>query len=204
MKRSSLYGVLQISFLLLVSSNAVAADYYVSPSGADTNSGASPTSAWKSISRVNGAIFRAGDRILFRGGSTFSGELVFDANDAGLNLQAISGIDPGGRDYYGGPSPQGGAFDLGAHEAPAQSASQDVVLYASETRARAGGWAVTPDATAAGASGGPGAWTTHYEELWNEASVPLHSVQFELKGGTWQPESTAPGKVIFDNFRSAR
>jgi hypothetical protein len=26
---------------------------------------------------------------------------------------------------------------------------------------------------------------------------------FEIKGGTWQIESNAPGKAIFDNFRAA-
>jgi hypothetical protein len=29
-------------------------------------------------------------------------------------------------------------------------------------------------------------------------------VIFELKAGTWQPESVAPGTVVFDNFRAAR
>jgi len=46
--------------------------YYVSPSGSDSNSGTSPSSAWRTVGRVNGASLRAGDGVLFEGGATFS------------------------------------------------------------------------------------------------------------------------------------
>lgn len=46
-------------------------------------------------------------------------------------------------------------------------------------------------------------WIFRYSEPWNTAAVPLSSVLFELKAGTWQPEPVAPGTVIFDNFRAA-
>jgi hypothetical protein len=49
-----------------------------------------------------------------------------------------------------------------------------------------------------------GSWTAHYSEPWNNAAVPVTSVMFELKAGTWQVESIAPGTVVFDNFRAAR
>jgi hypothetical protein len=45
-----------------------------------------------------------------------------------------------------------------------------------------------------------GSWVVRYNEPWN-SSVPLTSVLFELKAGTWQNESLPPGTVIFDNFR---
>jgi hypothetical protein len=57
--------------------------------------------------------------------------------------------------------------------------------------------------TAPGSGGVPGTWTTRYNEAWDQASIPLGSILFEIKGGTWQSESTSPGKVIFDNFRAA-
>jgi hypothetical protein len=38
------------------------------------------------------------------------------AIDAGLDLRAKFGLDPGKRDYFGGPVPVGGRFDIGAHE----------------------------------------------------------------------------------------
>jgi len=58
--------------------------------------------------------------------------------------------------------------------------------------------------TAPDNGGLPGVWTLLYSEQWNNASVPVASVMFEIKGGTWQPESSAPGIVIFDNFKVAR
>lgn len=57
--------------------------------------------------------------------------------------------------------------------------------------------------TAPSAGSGPGTWTQRYSETWNSA-VQLSAIQFELKGGTSQAESNAPGKVIFDNFLIGR
>ena len=57
----------------------------------------------------------------------------------------------------------------------------------------------------AGDNGGvPGTWTVRALEQWNTSAVPLTALRFELKAGTWQPEPTAPGVVIFDNFRAVR
>jgi len=47
-------------------------------------------------------------------------------------------------------------------------------------------------------------WVFRYSEPWDTTAVPLSSVMFELKAGTWQTESIAPGTVVFDNFRAAR
>lgn len=58
--------------------------------------------------------------------------------------------------------------------------------------------------TAPDNGGVPGAWTIRFNEQWNTSAVPLGAILFEIKGGTWQPEATAPGKVIFDNFRAAK
>jgi hypothetical protein len=58
---------------------------------------------------------------------------------------------------------------------------------------------------AAPASGGaPGTWVQLASAAWNTAAVPLTSVSFELKGGTWRNEANNPGTVIFDNFKAAR
>jgi hypothetical protein len=51
-----------------------ATDYYVSPSGNDTANGSS-SKPWKTINKVNKTSFAAGDRVLFQGGSIFSGSL---------------------------------------------------------------------------------------------------------------------------------
>jgi hypothetical protein len=58
--------------------------------------------------------------------------------------------------------------------------------------------------TAPDNGGVPGTWVVRYSEAWNTSVIPLSAVIFELKGGTWQPEANASGKVIFDNFRAAK
>ena len=57
--------------------------------------------------------------------------------------------------------------------------------------------------TAPDAGGVPGGWTARYTEQWNTSWVPLAAIQFEVKAGTWEAESSAPGTVLFDNFRAA-
>lgn len=55
--------------------------YYVSEFGDDSNDGASPERAWKSIARVNQADLRQGDAVLFKRGERFrSEESVFIKN----------------------------------------------------------------------------------------------------------------------------
>src|SRR5262249_10938471 len=58
--------------------------------------------------------------------------------------------------------------------------------------------------TAPDAGGMAGEFVVRYSEAWNTAAVPLATVLFELKGGTWQAEANAPGKVIFDDFAAVK
>jgi len=58
--------------------------------------------------------------------------------------------------------------------------------------------------TASDNGGLPGSWTIRASENWDTSAIPLGAMMFELKGGTWQVESSAPGIVIFDNFRAVR
>jgi hypothetical protein len=53
-------------------------------------------------------------------------------------------------------------------------------------------------------NGVPGTWQLLYNEAWNTSAVPLASVRFELKAGTWKTEAAAPGTVKFDNFKAAK
>ncbi|MFJ6569208.1 right-handed parallel beta-helix repeat-containing protein [Streptomyces sp. NPDC091292] len=69
---------------------AAAATYYVSPSGNDSNSGLSPTQAWKSTSKVNGFTFPQGSTVSFEGGQGFTGCLVFNSG----NVPASSATTP--------------------------------------------------------------------------------------------------------------
>ena len=49
--------------------------YYVDPDGNDDNSGTSPTSAWKTLAKVDSTTFRPGDQILFKSGGSWIGTL---------------------------------------------------------------------------------------------------------------------------------
>src|SRR5688572_30083429 len=74
----------------LESRELFAVTYYVSPTGQDHKNGTSPTTAWKTISKVNTKNLQAGDTVLFQGGATFSGSLVFDFNDKGTALAPVT------------------------------------------------------------------------------------------------------------------
>ncbi|HHW00552.1 MAG TPA: hypothetical protein GXX36_13465 [Clostridiaceae bacterium] len=50
--------------------------YYVDAvNGNDNNSGTSPNAAWKTLTKVNSTTFQPGDRILFKAGCTWNGQL---------------------------------------------------------------------------------------------------------------------------------
>jgi parallel beta-helix repeat protein len=70
--------LLGMIFLLLVLLPIIAsaATYYVSNSGADTNSGTSSSLPWKTISKINSASFNPGDSILFKRGDAWFEELI--------------------------------------------------------------------------------------------------------------------------------
>jgi len=53
-------------------------------------------------------------------------------------------------------------------------------------------------------AGAPGTWVQLAAQSWNTSAIPLTSVLFELKGGTWRTEANNPGTAIFDNFKAAK
>jgi len=73
-------------------------DYYVDPAaGADSNNGLSPETAWKTLAKVNGKPFKAGDHIRFAAGADLANALRI------TNLDGTSGAivyEPYGK---GGP-----------------------------------------------------------------------------------------------------
>ncbi len=90
--------LMTLVLMLGLSSTALATDYYVSPSGDDSNPGTSPSTAWQTIDKVNSVSFSAGDSILFEAGEMFIGSLYFDASDAGTatNPVTVSSYGSGG------------------------------------------------------------------------------------------------------------
>jgi hypothetical protein len=66
-----------LGFLLLLQTAvpAIAATYFVSPAGRDTNAGTSVSSPWASVSKVNRTQFHPGDMIRFQTGGVWTGQL---------------------------------------------------------------------------------------------------------------------------------
>ncbi|QBY04239.1 right-handed parallel beta-helix repeat-containing protein [Thalassotalea sp. HSM 43] len=68
--------ILLTMLFALTSQFALAETYYVdSHKGNDNNSGTQKNKAWKSIYKVNQQTFKAGDKVLFKSGSVFTGAL---------------------------------------------------------------------------------------------------------------------------------
>lgn len=64
------------ALFLLLAGSALAKDYHVdSTAGNDSAPGTSPAQAWKSLEKVNATEFTAGDRLLFKAGGRWSGQL---------------------------------------------------------------------------------------------------------------------------------
>lgn len=71
---------------MLLAALAAADTYHVHPDGDDAHPGTSVEQPWKSIDRASRHAFKPGDRLLFAGGKTFPGNLVLDAEDAGVTV----------------------------------------------------------------------------------------------------------------------
>ncbi len=71
--------------------------YYVSPAGSDSAGGRSPSTAWRSLSRVNRASLHPGDRVRLRGGSTFpaGGGLKVTASGTGAEPIVVQSYGTG-------------------------------------------------------------------------------------------------------------
>lgn len=73
---------------LLFATRALALTYYVSTSGSDSNSGTSMSSPWKTLSKINGSSFTAGDVISFQRGGSWTGNLTI--RNSGLQDKPIT------------------------------------------------------------------------------------------------------------------
>ena len=77
-----------------------AATYYVdSLNGNDASDGSSPTTAWKSISRVNSSTFQPGDQILFHRGGSWREQLIVSSSGSSGAAITFSA-------FGSGPAPQ--------------------------------------------------------------------------------------------------
>ena len=70
--------------------------YYVdSESGDDSKSGLTPDAAWKTLTKVNTTIFHADDRVLFKSGTSYQGQLVFKGSGTKNHPIVVDSYGPG-------------------------------------------------------------------------------------------------------------
>jgi endo-1,4-beta-xylanase len=71
----AMHRVFPLLCLFVFSASLHAADYHVSNTGRDDADGLTPATAWNSLARVNQVTFQPGDRLLFKSGGHWSGQL---------------------------------------------------------------------------------------------------------------------------------
>src|SRR4051794_33723990 len=82
-------ALVSIAALVIVTAPAIAATYYVSPSGSDGAPGTSQASPWRTVGRVNAHALAPGDTVLFEGGATF-GDATLQPPRSGTSSAAIT------------------------------------------------------------------------------------------------------------------
>ena len=89
--KNNTYQILILSvFILLYSLVEIkATEYYVSPSGNDSNSGTSAQAAWRTIDKVNTVDLNPGDSVFLEAGHDYPGNLLLTAEDAGTLTQPV-------------------------------------------------------------------------------------------------------------------
>ena len=81
---------------LPITASAVNTSYYVDAvSGSDSNNGKSVDTAWKTLAKVNSTTFGAGDKILFKRGSSWTGTLYPKGSGASGNPITIDAYGSG-------------------------------------------------------------------------------------------------------------
>jgi hypothetical protein len=87
LKRHNWDYITALTLLWLVSGvlPLAAIDYFVCKEGNDDATGTSTNAAWRTIDRVNRSQFKPGDRVRFKAGTSFEGNLLISAEDAGTS-----------------------------------------------------------------------------------------------------------------------
>ena len=85
----SRFALLVCASVLGVAVTAGAADFHISAAGNDANPGTA-SAPWRTLARASSAILRPGDRVLLKGGETFTGTLALDASDSGTLAAPIT------------------------------------------------------------------------------------------------------------------
>lgn len=82
--------------------HVLGATYYIDPSGDDTKAGTSPSTAWKTLAKINGRTFSAGDSILFKRGGAWAGQLSPKGSGSSTAPIVIDAYDTGAKPVING------------------------------------------------------------------------------------------------------
>ena len=86
-KNSTIISSLLFMALISFANTVFATDYYLSNTGNDNSKGTSPLTPWQTINKLNTAKLKPGDRIFFKGGDRFLGEI--EINNSGTDEKPI-------------------------------------------------------------------------------------------------------------------
>ena len=79
--------------------------FYISNDGSDRNSGTSPLTPWKTISKINSMKFKPGDSILFKCGDRWEESLIIPSNGTSKNHIVFSSYGKGAKPKLYGSKP---------------------------------------------------------------------------------------------------
>jgi hypothetical protein len=143
-----LYLAALLTGLAAASVTAEAAVYHVANTGADGQDGQSPERAWRTLTRVNAADLKPGDRVLFHRGDTWRGQLLpkngspespitygaFGTGPKPLLLGSVAKDDPAGwREQGGSIWVTTDHARVGANQLPNPSFAKDTAGWALHT-----------------------------------------------------------------------
>ena len=94
--------ILATLMLISISIMSMATNYYVSNTGSDTNSGLTQALPWKTVDKLNTITFKAGDKILFQRGNTFSGTLTLKQSGVSGNPIKVGAFGQGTNPIFNG------------------------------------------------------------------------------------------------------
>ncbi|WP_304064405.1 DUF7594 domain-containing protein [Pedobacter glucosidilyticus] len=95
MKTNKLIKSITCLILLALSSKLYATNYYVDTDGSDTALGTSITTAWKTLAKVNSFTFQPGDKIFFKRGQAWTGQLYPKGSGTAANPIVIDAYGTG-------------------------------------------------------------------------------------------------------------
>ncbi len=93
----------------------MAATYYVSNSGSDSNAGTSPSLSWKTLNKVSAATLQPGDQVLFNCGDVFYGSMTITQSGTAGNPITFGSYGSGANPVISGFTAINGWNNLGSN-----------------------------------------------------------------------------------------